>query len=219
MKIMREITPVKEGQPFVVLEHENAKFDYPLHFHPEYEINFITNFQGERTVGDFTEHCNRTDLVLLGPHLYHIWQSDRDPSHAKVVTIQFKEDFIGKKVFDYTMFESIKQLLQTSGRGIAFSSQTIHDVKDKINALCRTSGIESFLLFIDILKGLALDKEMRVLSNTSGTTNVNENKSRRISVVVDHIEKNYATDLRIGKLAEIVNMSESAFSHFFKKRT
>ena len=39
------------------------------------------------------------------------------------------------------------------------------------------------------------------------------------SKVCDYIEKNLCQNIRLTDVAELVNMSESAFSHFFKKRT
>ena len=44
-KIMREVTPVTSEDLFVVLNYYNAKFDFPVHFHPEYEINLVLNSQ------------------------------------------------------------------------------------------------------------------------------------------------------------------------------
>ena len=42
MDIRQEITPVESDDLFVVLDHWDAKFDYPIHCHAEYEINLVT---------------------------------------------------------------------------------------------------------------------------------------------------------------------------------
>ena len=39
--IQQEITPVESDDLFVVLDHSDAKFDYPIHCHAEYEINTL----------------------------------------------------------------------------------------------------------------------------------------------------------------------------------
>lgn len=44
-------------------------------------------------------------------------------------------------------------------------------------------------------------------------------KSRRITKVCDYIEKNFQDSVKLSDVAKLVNMSESAFSHFFKKKT
>ena len=40
---------------FIVLNHPNAKFDYPVHYHSDYEINLVMDTYGTRTVGDSEE--------------------------------------------------------------------------------------------------------------------------------------------------------------------
>ncbi len=44
-------------------------------------------------------------------------------------------------------------------------------------------------------------------------------KSRRISKVCEYIDANLEKELNLSEVAALVNMSDSAFSHFFKKRT
>ena len=39
--IQKEITPIAADDLFIVLNHPNAKFDYPVHYHPDYEINLV----------------------------------------------------------------------------------------------------------------------------------------------------------------------------------
>ena len=75
MNIYREITPLNPPDVFVVLDSVCNGFDYPIHNHPEYELNLIAGMSGTRIVGDSTERYTDYDLVLLGPYLYHKWAS------------------------------------------------------------------------------------------------------------------------------------------------
>lgn len=219
MKIIREITPLKPKDPFVILKHENARFDYPLHFHPEYEINFITNFSGKRIVGDSIEDCDALDLTLLGPYLQHMWKSEKPISNATVITIQFQEKILNSNLSSYELFNGIRDLLEFSRKGISFSNPTKEKVGKKIVQLCEISGFDSLLLFLDILQDLAVSINKKILSNSPITNCIPEGENLRINSVIDYIENNYADEIKLGTIAEIINMSESAFSHFFKKRT
>ncbi len=42
-EIQQEITPITNEDLFIILNHPNAHFDYPIHCHPEYEINLVMN--------------------------------------------------------------------------------------------------------------------------------------------------------------------------------
>ena len=68
MQVYREITPLKEHDLFVVLDSVSNGFDYPIHNHPEYELNLVAGISGTRIVGDSTERYNEFDMVLLGPY-------------------------------------------------------------------------------------------------------------------------------------------------------
>ena len=45
-KVLREITPLSEKDCFYVVDRHKKQFDYPVHQHNEYEINFIENAEG-----------------------------------------------------------------------------------------------------------------------------------------------------------------------------
>ena len=87
-QIIREITPINNDDFFILLNHPNASFDFPTHYHYEYEINLVMNFNGKRIVGDSIENISGTDLVLIGPNTFHSWESTPD-FHTHVITIQF----------------------------------------------------------------------------------------------------------------------------------
>ena len=70
-KIHREITPLSMEDSFLVFDRVKDNFDFPIHYHPEYEINFIQNGKGvKRVVGDHIEEIDDVELVLVGPNLY-----------------------------------------------------------------------------------------------------------------------------------------------------
>ncbi|UZO80943.1 AraC family transcriptional regulator [Aquimarina sp. ERC-38] len=219
MKIIKEITPLNLTAPFVLQRHENAQFDYPLHYHSEYEINYITNFYGKRIAGDSIERCDTEELALLGPGLQHIWTSDTPETNATVITLQFSEGFLGNIDKEYRIFHKIKELLNLSKKGIHFSKPTRDKVGKKLEKLVTLEDLPSFFLFIEILQDLAVSKDKYILSSSVPKGSSQQVKSRRINKVIQHIYDHYQKDLKLDDLAHIANMSPSAFSHFFKKRT
>ena len=56
--VMREITPLSDNDCFYLTDRNKSKFDFPIHSHPEYELNYIGNGAGvRRTVGDHSDIC------------------------------------------------------------------------------------------------------------------------------------------------------------------
>lgn len=93
MNVFLENTPLKDNDICVVLDSSNNGFDYPIHNHPEVEINLVMGMSGKRVVGDSTENYDENDLVIIGPYVYHKWYGDdcllKDKKTYRVITIQF----------------------------------------------------------------------------------------------------------------------------------
>lgn len=217
--IQKEITPISAEDLFIVLNHPNAKFDYPVHYHSDYEINLVMDTYGTRTVGDSEEEFDSLDLVMTGPNIPHAWKG-KVVEGNHVVTIQFSDKLLNFPILGKRLFSSIKQLLIESQHGIVFSEHTQQLMKDKILKLTKMQGFHTVLEFLSILYELSIADRRILVSNQYDTKDtVRTSKSRRIAKVCEYIEENIEEPIRLGDVAQLVSMSESAFSHFFKKKT
>ena len=215
----KEITPISEDDLFIVLDHPNAKFDYPVHYHTDYEINLVLNASGTRIVGDNEEPFGKVDLVMTGPNLPHAWKSDCIEGHH-VITIQFPEKILEYQILQKRLFSSIKGLLVESRRGLSFTDAADLPVVEKIIRLTRMQGFQTALEFLSILYSLSIANRQVLVSNQyDQSAIVSSAKSRRVLKVCDYIEKHYEESVKLADVSSLVNMSESAFSHFFKKKT
>ena len=217
--IQKEITPIAAEDLFIVLNHPNAKFDYPVHYHSDYEINLVMDTYGTRTVGDSEEEFNTLDLIMIGPNIPHAWKGEVVEGNH-VVTIQFSDKLLNFPILGKRLFSSIKQLLIESQHGISFSEQIQLLMKDKILKLTKMQGFHTVLEFFSILYELSIADRRILVSNQYDTKDtVRTSKSRRIAKVCESIDKNIEEPIRLGDVEQLVSMSESAFSHFFKKKT
>ena len=218
-RIVCEITPLSEDDFFIVLNHFNAKFDFPVHYHPEYELNMVSSSRGKRIIGDSIMDYEELDLVLIGPNTPHAWTGSNDPANAHVVTIQFHSNFLGDNVLGRKLMLPIREMLEKSNRGILFSSETANYLQDRIMKLSENQDFDSLLSFLSILYDLSISRNQKVLATPTYVGYFNKSKSRRIETVNEYIQKNIHQNIKIKDVADLVNMSETAFSHFFKKRT
>ena len=215
----KEITPLASDDLFIVLNHHSAKFDYPVHYHTDFEINLVIDTYGKRIVGDSIEEFSTLDLVMIGPNIPHKWFGEVEENNH-VVTIQFSDKLLNFPILEKRLFNSIKSLLVESQRGLVFSERTQKTISEKILQLTKMQGFQTVLEFFSILNELAVsDRRILVSNQFDSQLVVRTSKSRRIATVCDYIERNYAKVVNLSEVASLVNMSESAFSHFFKKRT
>lgn len=74
--IYREKSPLSNEDCFVVFDRRKSSFTFPVHVHPEYELNYVEGAEGaRRVIGDSLETIGEKDLVLIAnPDLKHAWK-------------------------------------------------------------------------------------------------------------------------------------------------
>ena len=217
-EIQQEICPITGDDLFIILDRPNVKFEYPIHCHPEYEINVVINTNGTRVVGDCEESFSGLDFVMIGPYVSHVWKSDSENNHE--ITIQFSEDLLNYHIMNKRLFVPIKQLLMDSMQGLHFYGEDAERIKDEIVELTRMQGFQTATKFLNILNSLAHAPRRKLVSNMyESEILIHRSKSRRISKVCRWIEENISHKITLSDAARLVNMSDSAFSHFFKRQT
>ena len=124
-KIHREITQLMPEDTFIVFDRIKDNFDCPIHFHPDFELNFIENGKGiRRIVGDHIEEINDYELVLIGHNLSHCWELHNCKNqNIREITVHIQNDLLEKGLLSKKIFRPIKQLLENSKHGVLFSKK------------------------------------------------------------------------------------------------
>lgn len=218
--INRELTQLKADDVFLIIDRVKQKFDFPIHFHPEYELNFILNGKGvRRVVGTSMEEIDDIELVLIGPNLEHGWETHNCKSeNIYEITIQFHEDLLNNKLLSLKDFKPIKDLINKSKQGILFDGNTAMKLMPSIKSLTSTNGIKDFIKLLKLLRELADSKSQRLLSQNVVRDSAYEN-SDRLRKVHEFIKQNYSRKILLKEISAVVNMSQSSFNRFIKKRT
>ncbi|MBS2211960.1 helix-turn-helix domain-containing protein [Carboxylicivirga mesophila] len=221
-QIHREITPLKDNDCFLVFDRKRKAFSFPVHFHPEFEINFITNAQGgKRIVGDHIGIITEKELVMVGPNLYHGWENFQNINNGVYheITIQFPRELFDQNMLDRNIMKPIKELFVNANRGIRFSSDTIALVEPRIKRITEKRGYDSFLEFQSLLYDLAISRHQQLLTNISFLRNSDFHNSERIESIYAFIKANYQKKLKVEEAAAHVNMTVVSFSRLIKQRT
>ncbi len=221
-KIITEITPLSEKDCFYLVDRYKDRFTFPVHRHEEYELNFLANCNGaRRVVGDSMETIGEFDLVLIGNNIEHGWeQHECKNDKIREITIQFSKDLFGESFLAKTQLATIRHMLEMSANGIAFNNCSIMRVYNRLDNLTKIdSGFYRMLELMAILHELAEEGSYRRLSSSSFASHKPAGDSRRVQKVQDYIDQKYKEEIRLSDLAELVGMTPTAFSRFFKLRT
>lgn len=223
VKVLNEITPITEKDCLFIVERHKTEFNYPLHRHRDFELNFVENAAGaQRIVGDNVETIGAYDLVLIGgENLEHVWKQGecRSPD-IREVTIQFSADLFSKDLLTRNQFASIKEMLQRAEYGLSFPLGTIMKVYATLSTIAQEK--ESFVQFINFLYliyQLSLAPDARVLAGSSNAQPDRGQEENRIHLVRQYIDDHFTENPTLSELADLVYMTPSAFSRFFKQKT
>jgi len=221
--VLREITPLTEKDCFYIAERHKSEFLYPLHSHPEYELNFIENGVGvRRVVGDSVEEIGPLELTLIaGNQLEHAWeQGTCTAPDVREITIQFPSDLFTSEGMDKSQFASIRQMLSKAELGLTFSLRSIMRVYPLLDTLAsEPEPFDQYLHMMKILYELSKADDSRVLASSSFAHPETDTQSRRIQKVKQFIVSHYSEDIHLDKLASLAGMAPSAFSRFFRQET
>ena len=222
--VLREITPLGDHDFMYVADRHKKEFDYPIHCHDIMELNFVENGAGaRRVVGDSSEVIGDYDLTLItSSDLEHVWEQHEchsDDIHE--VTIQFFIHFEDEhSIFHTNPYKSIHQMMSRAKRGLAFSMPAIMAVYHRLARL--SSMDDKFYMaqeLISILYELSKFDDAHELSSSTFAKVDVSSESRRVLKVKDFINTHISDTLRLEQLADLVGMTPTAFSRFFKLRT
>jgi AraC-like DNA-binding protein len=222
--LFQEITPLSVEDCFIIFDRKKRNFNYPVHVHPDYELNFIENAQGsQRIVGDSIEEIGNFDLCLIGnPELEHGWMNHNNNPENEIheITIQFQPDLFLDSLLSKRQFYSVNILFENAKNGVAFSQNAISKIHKRIKLLSsENSDFESVIELISILHELSLDKEYRILSTNSYVETGFSSESKRVQKVLNYLQLHCREDVHLNDVAAHIGMSSASFSRFLKKRS
>lgn len=136
------------------------------------------------------------------------------------MTIQFSPDLLGDSLLAKNQMKSLEVMLDRSRNGIAFEVPAIMRLYSRLGEITRLqSGFYRVLKLLEILYELSLEENFHMLSSSSFANVSTVSDSRRVRKVEEYINKNYNKEIRLQSLADLIGMTPTAFSRFFKLRT
>lgn len=221
-KLIIEIPPLGESDSYYLQERYKPAFNYPIHKHHAYELNFVENCSGaRRIVGDSMEELNGYDLALIGCDLEHIWEQHQcKEQNIHEITIQLPHNYFPESLLKRRVMAPVKELFECSKMGVAFGMKSIMTVYDRLMELSKSEpSYHSVNMLNEIFYDLAAAHDYHILSSSCFAHVEIPITSHRVQTVKDYIDQNYAGEIRMETLAALVSMTPNALSRFFKQRT
>ena len=217
-----ELVGIQQQDSFKVWAHGYPYETVRWHFHPEYELNLVTDTSGRFFVGDQTGVFAPGQLFLVGPNLPHNWVSevpDKHPVAERCVVLQFSGKSIRHGIEAFPELAHIERLLAGSQRGILFSAATAARAAPLMRELLTASGFQRVPLFLNLLDRLSHAQDSTLLATDAFRPDPESYKSSTINQMLTYLAEHLGERLREVDLARYAGMETSAFSRFFRRHT
>ncbi|KZS38963.1 hypothetical protein AWE51_14780 [Aquimarina aggregata] len=227
MKLVIKNNDTLKDKRLNVIEKHDPCLDSVWHYHPEFELLYISSSFGIRFVGDNVSPFNSGDLVLVGSYLPHLWRNDmayyndeenKGVKKVKTIVTKFTKDFLGEDTFSNPEFSEIDKLLKESKYGISFGEDVSLELREKLIELPNLSRLEQSIQLLNILYRLS-KTEKRIFLSSTDMRQFTKKHSHRIDRVIKYISDNYAIEITLNDVAEVACMTTNSFCRFFKKMT
>ncbi|MDR1645877.1 MAG: AraC family transcriptional regulator [Tannerellaceae bacterium] len=220
--VLNEITSLSAEDCFLVMRRIRNSFTYPLHVHPEFELNYLENANGViRIVGDSVEEIGDLDLLLVAGGTTHAYSNHKCKfEETTEITIQFY-----RSTFDSLLnkrhFKSIKTMFENATHGLVFSRQAIIRIRPKLKMISGDApdSFQNFLLLMETLQILSLDGAARRLNASNKLKNFSHIDSDRLEKIMLFLHENYHRPVTLAHVANSINTSESSLTRLLKKWT
>ncbi len=221
-KLIIEIPPISGKDCYYMQERYKPCFNYPLHKHDAFELNFVEHCAGaRRIVGDNIEVLGDYDLAFIGCNLEHVWeQSDCKTGSIHEITIQMPNDLFDERWLNRRIMQPVKDMFEAAQVGIAFGMKAIMTVYDRLTSIVNSEPtFQTMQIMQGIIYDLATSGDYHCLASSHYSHTDVPVTSRRIQVIKDYIDSHYQEEVRMETLSGLVNMTPNALSRFFKQRT
>ncbi len=185
--------------------------------HLAIELTYISAGRGTRLVGDRHACFSAGDMVLLGTHLPHCWQtSERSTGISAHWSFPSTHPF-----WAFPETEPLGQLFRIADRGIHFRGKTRDRMADLLECMTLTNDLERLGLFITLLAAAAAapEHERELLASASFTVPRDPSYQERMQTAIRYLLTHFHEDIALGRMLALTHTSKPTFCRQFKQHT
>lgn len=217
MRLVRENVRPQIGSSITCLSLETPQFDNQYHHHPETELTWIEESEGQRLIGDAVEPFQAGDLALIGggmPHHYRNWAAGR----ARAKVIQFCPERFGEALLALPEFRAVSLLLAESARGLTFSAPVRREARAAIRRLFEEKEAAMRLVrLLEVLHLLSGDPARRAVASPVYGKPIHARKLERLQRALNYIESRWTEPIRLEEAARVAALHPQSMSRFFRQ--
>jgi AraC-like DNA-binding protein len=219
MKIELEKVKPDAGSSFRILKNPRLNDLFYWHYHPEYELIFISGADGTRHIGEHISRYHGSDLVFMGPYIPHLNFDYGLRTHYEKIVVQLKEDFLSDAFRTIPELSDIRNLFARARHVVTFRGRTKEHIGEKLKELGRLSHFRQLVHLLEIFQMLATSSESESLHVAPVAQRYNLKEQQRLKRIYHYVQDHYQEKINPQTMAELCSLSMAAFCRYFRKMT
>ncbi len=186
-----------------------------LHTQSTWELSYVISGHGMRTMGRHTEPFQSGEIVLVPPHLPHVWHFHAHTPEVPIenITITFPADVI-LQMSQFPEFSFLEEKLSHLQEAIHIAPANAERIAQSIRQMSAYTDARRLLCLMEILLDIALENRHHTVGGFPLSSS-----ERRLHQVDIYIKCNYSRQLTLDMISRHVGMNRSAFCTWFKQAT
>ncbi len=221
MKAKLEYIETGIDSSFTIRDFTNVPYSQrsQWHYHPEYEIVYISRGRGKRHIGSHVSYFEDGDLIFLGPDLPHYGFTEEVNGAHQEIVLQMKPDFLGQSFLGLPEMRAVHQMFARSHQGLSFDGKTKEDVGRTLKYMLEAENFDRLIRLLEILQRMAGSEEYEILQASGYSVEVEAKDHDRMQVIYEYVENNFQEDVSLEEVSRLAAMTVPAFCRYFKRLT
>lgn len=225
MKALNFKIPTNQEASFHVQEDLMPAFYPKLHQHHELQITYIIKGSGTLLLEDFIGEFHPGNVFVIGPNVSHVFRSneqlpvDSEVMNAHSLSLYFDPNFLGQRFLDLPEVHQLHHFIKKSYKGLQINHPIAAQIAVMITQLRKKKAFDQLIAMLEILNVLSNTDNYTLLSKTLPKKSLSPNLEKRLNDVFSYTMEHYAKVITLDEIAQLANMTTSAFCKYFKLHT
>jgi AraC-like DNA-binding protein len=219
MKIQLEEIAPNENSSFNIMVNPRLSDFYFWHFHAAFELVYIEGCNGTRHVGEHISKYTGSDLVLIGSNIPHLNFDFGIKTDYEKRVLHIQPEFLHIDLAKTPELKSISNLFEQAKYGVVFGLNTKVNLASRLKNLYLLDAFDQFVEVLSILKILSKTDDFELLHRRPIENQFNNREQDRMKRLYQFLDENYLRKIELEEVANLCNLTKSAFCRFFKQMT
>ncbi len=217
-----ELEPIlyPEGRAIICRRIEEARYDHPLHVHPEIEVLWMEGSTGKWMIGEALGRFEPGELYILGKNLPHLFAHPSAPSEpGQAELLQFHPDLLEEGIGLSPELAGIRELLDIAEGGLLYRGRDLGAVGRCMREVRVAQGAGRWRAFFALWEEILGLERPEPLAAPAAQLQRAALQHGRIQEVCRYLVEHFHEDIDHLAMAELAHYSPAAFSRRFKQAT